>query len=94
MDLTQVKDWTWLVVTLGGVILGGIVFVSKLYYEVMKNRELRKEDKEELLKEFNRITERVDKVEKENSQTLSVLTDIKVQLSAIETTLKLFLKTK
>lgn len=87
-----IQKYTTFAITLGTLITGGIVWLTKLHLDVLNNRKLREEDKQELLKEFNRITIRVEKVEIENSQTLAVLTDIKVQLSAIEATLRLFLK--
>lgn len=89
-----IHKYTTFAITLGSLIIGGAVWLTKLHLDVLNNRKLREEDKQELLKEFNRIAIRVEKVEIENSQTLAVLTDIKVQLSAIETTLRLFLKNK
>ncbi len=89
-----IEKYTSFAITIIGLIGGGIVWLTKLHLDVAQNRKLRQADKEELMKELNRIVVRVDKVEVENSQTLGVLTEIKVQLSAIETTLKLFLKGK
>lgn len=100
-----IDQYTRFTLLVGSTLIGGIVWLTKLHLDVLQNRKLRESDKQELIKEFetekqallkelDRIAKRVEKVEADNSQTLTVLTEIKVQLSAIETTLKLFFKNK
>lgn len=83
MSLTVIKDWIWVIITLGGL------FVTAIGYTYTVRNQIK-----EILREVSVLNKRVDKAETENSKTHEILTEIKVQISALETTIKLYFENK
>jgi len=94
MNLAEIKDWIWIVITLGSLLVTAIGYTYTVRNQIKRNRELREIDKSEILQEIARLNKRVDKVEVENSHTHSILTEIKVQIASLETTIKLYFDNK
>jgi hypothetical protein len=91
MMFEVIKTYTEYAVFVGGLLVGGTVWLTKLHFDVIKNREIRDKDKRDIMNEFTNIKQRMDRVENDNTETLKLFTEIKERLASIETTIKLFL---
>lgn len=82
------------VVGLSVVGIGFVAWLSKLHYDVTKNRQLRQEDKEEILKEVLRMEKDIDKIkasaEMNNKQTMELFMQIKEDLATLRGEIKAF----
>jgi hypothetical protein len=96
MDLTVIKDWTWLIITIGGVFVAifawGIRNAYTIKEDVRKVAEAGENNHEIVMNKMDEFDKRVSKVEKENTHTITILTDIKVQIAQLATTIDLFFK--
>jgi hypothetical protein len=86
-----IKTYTEFAIFIGGLLVGGTVWLTKLHYDVIKNREIRDKDKRDIMNEFANIKHRMDRVENDNTETLKLFTEIKERLASIETTITIFL---
>jgi hypothetical protein len=98
MDLTTFKDWTWLILAIGGVLTTVLAWAIRTGYTVKDNvrqvGEASEANHKTMIRKMEEFDRRVSKVEKENSQTVTMLTDIKVQIAQLATTIELFFKNK
>jgi uncharacterized protein YpuA (DUF1002 family) len=86
-----IKTYTEFAIFIGGLLVGGTAWLTKLHYDVIKNREIRDKDKKDIMNEFANIKQRMDRVENDNTETLKLFTEIKERLASIETTITIFL---